>query len=189
MKFINLHGYEDTHEISPEGVVRSKPHATTPGKELRPYTDRYGYKIVAISSGGKVKAHKLHRLLLSTFVRPPKPGEEGRHLDGNRANNDLNNLAWGSRLDNEGDKKRHGTHANKVKDRDPRGHLYEGANLAIQKDGSRRCRACARANLFVINQRKKGEDYSRLKKEISDFYYENGDRRFILANEVKEAIQ
>lgn len=189
MKFVSLHGYEDTHEISAEGVVRSKPHATTTGRVLTPQVDNNGYTVITICSGGRAKAHKLHRLLLSTFVRPPKPGEEGRHLDGNRSNNDLNNLAWGSRLDNEADKKRHGTHANTLKRSDPYGHLYEGDNLVLAKDGSRRCRACFRASLFIINQRKKGENFSEHRRAISDFYYLNSHKRFALAREVKEAIK
>jgi hypothetical protein len=42
-------------------------------------------------------------------VRLPEPGEEGRHLDGVRTNNLLENLAWGTPADNTADKMRHGT--------------------------------------------------------------------------------
>jgi hypothetical protein len=34
---------------------------------------------------------------------------ECRHLDGNRANNHLSNLCWGTPSDNDDDRRRHGT--------------------------------------------------------------------------------
>lgn len=34
---------------------------------------------------------------------------ECRHLDGNPANNRLSNLKWGTKVENESDKRRHGT--------------------------------------------------------------------------------
>jgi hypothetical protein len=33
---------------------------------------------------------------------------DGRHIDGNKRNNSIHNLKWGTRADNEDDKKRHG---------------------------------------------------------------------------------
>ena len=187
MKFINLHGYEDTHLISREGVVKSLPRNTSPGRVLTPHVDRYGYSYVSISSHGKVKAEKIHRLLLSTFDRPPLPGEVARHLDGNPQNNALENLTWGTQKDNEGDKKRHGTHANALKKECPRGHLYEGRNL-IQRGSSRRCHSCYRAEQFITRERKRGAEYKHLKGKIADIYYKNRDQKFILGEEIKKEL-
>jgi HNH endonuclease len=57
--------------------------------------------------GGVLKA--VHRLVLEAFVGPCPEGMECRHLDGNRTNNRLDNLAWGTRIENHEDMKRHGT--------------------------------------------------------------------------------
>jgi hypothetical protein len=52
----------------------------------------------------------IHRAVLLTFVGPaPKDKREGCHNDGNTANNRLSNLRWGSRQENEDDKREHGT--------------------------------------------------------------------------------
>lgn len=59
----------------------------------------------------KVSYVKLHRLVLSLFDRRPKKGEIGRHLDDDRSNNHINNLAWGYHEDNVSDAKRNEAYA------------------------------------------------------------------------------
>lgn len=51
----------------------------------------------------------LHRIVLTLFDRPPKRGEQGRHLDGNPRHNWISNLKWGTPKQNAADKIRHGT--------------------------------------------------------------------------------
>jgi hypothetical protein len=51
----------------------------------------------------------VHRLVLRAFVGPCPDGQEVRHLDGNPANNNLANLAYGTRSENIADALRHGT--------------------------------------------------------------------------------
>jgi hypothetical protein len=65
--------------------------------------------------GGKGRRTHLHRLLAEEFISPP-PNKKSvvRHLDGNPFNNNLSNLAWGSYLDNENDKKNHGTYFTRI---------------------------------------------------------------------------
>ena len=58
---------------------------------------------------GKTRKHYIHRLVLTSWTRPGDSGEQCRHLDGNRDNNDLGNLAWGSVSENHRDKDLHGT--------------------------------------------------------------------------------
>ena len=51
---------------------------------------------------------RVHRLILETFVGPCPDGMECRHLDGSRGNNCVDNLRWGTRLQNVADRRRHG---------------------------------------------------------------------------------
>lgn len=61
------------------------------------------------------KPKALHRLVLLAFVGdPPSPKHEGCHRDGNRLNNCLTNLKWGTKADNTTDKIRHGTHKKRI---------------------------------------------------------------------------
>lgn len=64
-----------------------------------------GYPIATISG----RSYHVHRLVLEAFVGPRPAGGECRHLDGNKHNNVLANLCWGTRLENEADRKAHGT--------------------------------------------------------------------------------
>jgi len=69
------------------------------------HADKDGYLYVHVRGFRQ----KLHRLLLTLFVRPPLPGEQGRHLDDNKSNCALGNLAWGTGAQNWADSKRNGT--------------------------------------------------------------------------------
>ena len=75
-------------------------------KPLKQYIGRHGYPIVNL---GKGNSRNVARLVLETFYRKPHPGEECRHLDGNRANSDLLNLDWGSSRENTEDQRLHQT--------------------------------------------------------------------------------
>lgn len=80
------------------------------GRVLRPMVqDKTGHLYVLTY---KRRPRKLfvHRAVLMAFVGMPKPGQEGRHLDGNPDQNAAGNLAWGTRQQNSDDKQRHGTH-------------------------------------------------------------------------------
>lgn len=71
----------------------------------KPWAHRSGHLYCRFDDRG----YQVHRLVLTLFVRPNEAGEECRHLDGNPKNNRLENLAWGTRLENIMDKARHGT--------------------------------------------------------------------------------
>lgn len=64
-----------------------------------------GYPCIKIRG----RTRYIHRLVLEAFVGPCPDGMECRHLDGDRTNNRLDNLCWGTPVDNWNDKFRHGT--------------------------------------------------------------------------------
>lgn len=68
------------------------------------------YRQVAITiCAGNLWYPLVHRLVLEAFVGPCPVGMECRHGDGNPWNNRVDNLCWGTRLENAQDKQRHGT--------------------------------------------------------------------------------
>ena len=72
-------------------------------------TDRAGYAVVGLHEDGRRRKAKVHQLVLEAFVGPCPPGcTQVRHLDGDPANNRLENLAWGTAAENAADKMRHG---------------------------------------------------------------------------------
>jgi len=75
-----------------------KPNLTTTG----------GYLQVCLCAGGKRKTRKVHSIVLEAFVGPCPEGMECRHLDGDRTNNSLDNLVWGTAKENAQDRDAHG---------------------------------------------------------------------------------
>lgn len=91
------------YQISSRGRVRGN------GWKLRIFKID-GYPSFNVSDFPRRRSLRVHREALRTFKGPsPADKPEARHLDGNKANCALDNLEWGSRLENEGDKERHGT--------------------------------------------------------------------------------
>lgn len=89
------------YEASSLGRVRSVPRVLRDGREaggtvLKPQRDKDGYQTVKLGR----KRMFVHRCVALAFHGPP----EVRHLDGNQENCRPENLAWGSRLENEEDK-------------------------------------------------------------------------------------
>lgn len=69
-----------------------------------------GYIVATLTdTNGRNRPHRVHRLILEAFVGPCPLGMQCRHKDGDRTNNSLSNLAWGTPKENTTDKFRHGT--------------------------------------------------------------------------------
>ena len=76
---------------------------------LRPNLgDRYPF--VVLFKDGERHEKRVHRLVLETFAGPCPVGMECRHLNGDKQDNRLCNLKWGTRKENIHDAIRHGTH-------------------------------------------------------------------------------
>lgn len=67
------------------------------------------YPDVKLKSNGRYHHRKIHRIVLEAFVGPKPEGMEARHLDGNPQNNRVDNLKWGTRIENNNDQITHGT--------------------------------------------------------------------------------
>lgn len=78
--------------------------------ELTPYEDTDGYLRVHVFKNKQHKRPGLHVLIAKTFLPEPESGKnEVRHLDGNKKNITVVNLAWGTTKENGQDKAKHGS--------------------------------------------------------------------------------
>ncbi|WP_088258658.1 HNH endonuclease signature motif containing protein [Fimbriiglobus ruber] len=78
-------------------------------RKRKPYLGKVGYYVVTIQGDqGKAPPRYIHRLVAEAFLPPCPANHEVRHLDGTRTNNCIENLAWGTRLENVQDTRRHG---------------------------------------------------------------------------------
>lgn len=94
--------------VSPTGevwtVLRGRGVRPEP-LQLVQWLNRGGYNSVRL----KGSRSTVHRLVARTFLGPRPPGMEVRHLDGDRANPALTNLAYGTPRENARDRIAHGT--------------------------------------------------------------------------------
>jgi hypothetical protein len=82
-----------------------------------------------MTTKGKAVAIPVHRLVAWAFLGPRPEGMQIRHLDGNKMNNFIENLVYGSAKDNSQDKVAHGT-SNKG-EKNIKAKLTEGQALYI----------------------------------------------------------
>ncbi len=87
------------YSVSKEGRVWSKKTRLY----LKPSICGGGYYRVILCRSGKSTSKSIHQMVLETYVRDKEKGQECRHLDGNKLNNSLCNLCWGSSSENSRD--------------------------------------------------------------------------------------
>lgn len=149
-------GYEHIL-ISPDGtariatrvVPRGTNQITIPGRELRGSTTKSGHISLSLTHGRGTKRKKeyLHRLVYQLFVGDIPEGMEVRHLNGDPADNRVENLAVGTRTQQRLDDVRNGVHRGAAKTHCKRGHPLVDPYICPtkKKKGHRICLPCKRA--------------------------------------------
>lgn len=91
-EFVDLEGYEEIYKINRNGIVLS----VKTGRQLSSYLDKNGYVLVRLNKNGEGKHCRLHRLLAIMFIYNNDKINKTQinHKDGNKSNNNLDNLEW-----------------------------------------------------------------------------------------------
>lgn len=98
----------DGYLVTKSGVVLSKNGWNAhPGPRVLAQQVRNGYRFVRI--GGERKKYTVHSLVLRAFVGERPAGLQIRHLNGDKSDNRLDNLEYGTAKENAKDRKNHGT--------------------------------------------------------------------------------
>lgn len=89
-------GYEGLYAISSHGVV-----ANSKGQVKSPKIDKDGYYKVWLSKNSKKRPYFIHRLVALHFISNPEGKPVVNHVDGDKQNNDMSNLEWATRSEND----------------------------------------------------------------------------------------
>lgn len=103
--FEDLIGYEESYQISDQGRVFSKRrldgNRIIYGRELHPMITQDGYLKVKLTKNSISKGYFLHRLVAQQFIDNPNNLPQVNHKDGNKFNNNVSNLEWCTKAENQ----------------------------------------------------------------------------------------
>lgn len=156
--WLPIPGYETRYDVSNEGRVRSwRPRNGHPAPYvLRPSLDSDGYRIVSLCDGPTERTIAVHRLVMLAFVGPRPRGLVTRHLNGQRLNNTLVNLSYGTVSENALDSVAHGTNPKTLQTHCKRGHEFTEENTYRRKDSGHGHRACKACGIMLQRARRGG---------------------------------
>ena len=87
----DMSGWKERYKVSNHGKVYSKLY----NKIMSPCKAHDGYHRLTLMRNYKQKTMLVHRLVLIAFVGdPPTKKHHANHKDGNKDNNNINNLEW-----------------------------------------------------------------------------------------------
>lgn len=90
------HPDTNIYEISNEGRIKNR----RTGRILKPSLNSNGYETVQLHYDGGAHSERVHRLVAKTFLDGEYYGLDVNHIDGNKTNNNVDNLEWCDRSGN-----------------------------------------------------------------------------------------
>ena len=96
MEWKNIEGTKGEYQVSDTGLVKT----TQTGRILKPIIDQRGYERVCLFKMDRTRRFKVHRLVAQAFIPNPSHLPQVNHIDGNKRNNEVNNLEWSTNADN-----------------------------------------------------------------------------------------
>ena len=94
-------GYKN-YQVSWWGRVRN----SKTGRILKGALSGDGYRLVSLCKNGKMKTHKIHQLVAREWVGNPDGKSCVDHIDGDRANNNFENLRYATHSENSQNQKK-----------------------------------------------------------------------------------
>ena len=95
-KFILL-PFDDKYAISNKGKIINVKN----NKQLKTFINKNGYEYVQLSTNGKRRTYRIHRLVAQCFINNNELKPYANHIDGNKLNNCVENLEWCTAKEND----------------------------------------------------------------------------------------
>lgn len=92
----DIKGYEGLYQVSNIGNIKNIKR----NKLLKLNTHKQGYNVVNLCKCGKVKKYLVHRLVAEAFIPNTENKPQVNHIDGNKKNNNIDNLEFVTNSEN-----------------------------------------------------------------------------------------
>ena len=96
-KWVPIKGFEGRYEISSLGNLRSVPPMSKKIRMRKTFLDKDGYVGCSLRGDGKYYTKKIHRLVAEAFIPNSENKPEINHINGDKADNRVDNLEWATR--------------------------------------------------------------------------------------------
>lgn len=87
--WFKINGYNN-YSVSNKGEIRNDDT----GKIKSSRYNKHGYKVIDLYFNGTRETKRVHRLVADAFISNPENKPQVNHKDGNKSNNNINNLEW-----------------------------------------------------------------------------------------------
>lgn len=104
----DVSGYEGFYKVSNLGNIKSidrviqrqTSEMEIQGRQMSQHIGNRGYPMINLCINGKCKRHLVHRIIATAFITNTLNKEYVNHIDGNKKNNNVNNLEWSTPTEN-----------------------------------------------------------------------------------------
>ena len=105
----DIKGYEGLYQISNTGKIKSlerykdnhSKKQLVKEKIRKQIISKTGYYTCMLTKNGNLKLFKVHRIVAEAFIPNPNNYPIINHIDGNKLNNNVSNLEWCTRSENQ----------------------------------------------------------------------------------------
>lgn len=139
-RWLPIPGYP-AYEVSDIGRVRSYVRPGGP-RIIGGGLNFAGYVSACLTRDRVGRHFGVHQLVMLAFVGPRPDGMEVRHLNGDRTDPRLENLAYGTQQQNMDDRERHRAERDGGIKACRRGHPFDEENTLLRFDSGKPCRRC-----------------------------------------------